>query len=98
MPSQARLSCVGFVEVFRAAGYLIFRFFIIFHRHTHRLLSFIHILIYFSCRDNLFLCPGKLKGGAKLPSVREMAENLKVNPNTDFDEEKSKTTPGVYET
>ena len=25
---------------------------------------------------------GKLKGGDKLPSVREMASNLKVNPNT----------------
>jgi GntR family transcriptional regulator len=25
---------------------------------------------------------GKLKGGDKLPSVREIAENFKVNPNT----------------
>jgi len=25
---------------------------------------------------------GRLKGGDKLPSVREMAESLKVNPNT----------------
>lgn len=25
---------------------------------------------------------GKLKGGDKMPSVREMAETLKVNPNT----------------
>lgn len=42
------------------------------------------IPIYIQIMDmiKLDIVTGKLKGGEKLASVREMAENLKVNPNT----------------